>query len=265
MHPSIHPLIIFFNLTIHLFIDHPSICICISVYLCVSVCQFLDTSICISVTLVVCFFHSLVFRQIHPSVHPSIDITLISAEIQAFQPLLHPMVTPETLPMHPIRELQERCQQQAEGLEYKATRTGNIATVQVFVNGVAMATAQNPQKKMAQKLAARNALEALKEKETKNCTKVSATKAPGQAYTRQTLNDLCLRRQWPMPQYRCVKEGGPAHAKRFVYAVRVNTSDSGWTDECIGEPMPSVKKAKDSAAALLLEVLNNKHHPPASV
>ena len=47
---------------------------------------------------------------------------------QVFQPLLQPMVTPETLSMHPVRELQERCQQQAEGLEYKASRTGNMAT-----------------------------------------------------------------------------------------------------------------------------------------
>jgi len=53
-----------------------------------------------------------------------------------------------------------------------------------------------------------------------------------------------------------VSEGGPAHAKRFTFAVRVNTTDKGATDECVGEPMPSVKKAKDSAAALLLELLN---------
>lgn len=55
---------------------------------------------------------------------------------------------------------------------------------------------------------------------------------------------------------RCVNEGGPAHAKRFTFSVRVNTTDRGWTDECVGEPMPSVKKAKDSAAVLLLELLN---------
>lgn len=55
---------------------------------------------------------------------------------------------------------------------------------------------------------------------------------------------------------RCVNEGGPAHAKKFTFAVRVNTTDRGWIDECIGEPMPSVKKAKDSAAVLLLELLN---------
>lgn len=56
--------------------------------------------------------------------------------------------------------------------------------------------------------------------------------------------------------YRCIHEGGPAHAKRFTYSVRVNTTDRGWTDDCVGEPMPSVKKAKDSAAVLLLELLN---------
>ncbi|RWW13577.1 hypothetical protein BHE74_00037725 [Ensete ventricosum] len=121
--------------------------------------------------------------------------------------------------------------------------------------------AQNPQKKMAQKLAARNALVVLKEKEkesaiAKDVDKNGERKNGIQIFTRQTLNDICLRRQWPMPQYRCVNEGGPAHAKRFVYAVRVNTSDRGWTDECIGEPMPSVKKAKDSAATLLLELLS---------
>lgn len=178
---------------------------------------------------------------------------------KVFQPLLHPMVTPETLPMHPVRELQERCQQQAEGLEYRASRAGNLATVEVFIDGVQVGAAQNPQKKMAQKLAARNALAALKEKEESKIQEKNdekETKNGNQTFTRQTLNDICLRRNWPMPFYRCVSEGGPAHAKRFTFAVRVNTTDKGWTDECVGEPMPSVKKAKDSAAVLLLELIN---------
>ncbi|XP_030535345.1 endoribonuclease Dicer homolog 1 [Rhodamnia argentea] len=177
---------------------------------------------------------------------------------QVFQPLLQPMVTPDRLPMHPVRELQERCQQQAEGLEYKASRNGNLATVEVFVDGVQVGVAQNPQKKMAQKLAARNALAVLKERETSDPkVNIDGKKKNGnQTFTRQTLNDICLRRNWPMPLYRCVNEGGPAHAKRFTFAVRVNTTDRGWTDECVGEPMPSVKKAKDSAAVLLLELLN---------
>ncbi|RAL41994.1 hypothetical protein DM860_018227 [Cuscuta australis] len=183
---------------------------------------------------------------------------------KVFQPLLHPMVTPETLPMHPVRELQERCQHQAEGLEYKASRNGNIATVEVYVDGVQVGIAQNPQKKMAQKLAARNALVALKEKEEAAAAEAdkgeddeeNKKNNSNQTFTRQTLNDMCLRKNWPLPSYRCVHQGGPAHAKRFTFAVRVNTSDRGWVDDCIGEPMPSVKKAKDSAAAVLLELFS---------
>lgn len=116
------------------------------------------------------------------------------------------MVTPETLPMHPVRELQERCQQQAEGLEYKATRSGNVATVEVYIDGVQVGAAQNQQKKMAQKLAARNALIALKEKETIEADEKrdeDGKKGNGShTFTRQTLNDICLRRNWPMPSYR---------------------------------------------------------------
>lgn len=110
--------------------------------------------------------------------------------------------------MHPVRELQERCQQQAEGLEYKATRSGNMATVEVYVDGVQVGIAQNPQKKMAQKLAARNALVALKEKETAEAMEKGEEddekkkKNGSQTFTRQTLNDICLRRNWPMPLYR---------------------------------------------------------------
>lgn len=117
------------------------------------------------------------------------------------------MVTPDTLPMHPVRELQERCQQQAEGLEYRASRVGNLATVEVFIDGVQIGTAQNPQKKMAQKLAARNALAALKEKEVEKTKEKEdengkKKKNGNQTFTRQTLNDICLRRNWPMPSYR---------------------------------------------------------------
>lgn len=182
---------------------------------------------------------------------------------QVFEPLLQPMVTQDTLPMHPVRELQERCQQQAEGLEYKSSRAGNLATVEVYIDGLQVGLAQNPQKKMAQKLAARNALIKLKEKEASEQEAAiaagseagDAQKKLSQTFTRQMLNDICLRRQWPMPQYKCVSEGGPAHAKRFTYSVRIHTTEHGWTDECVGEPMPSVKKAKDSAAQLLLQII----------
>ncbi|KAM4105235.1 hypothetical protein ACJW30_06G216900 [Castanea mollissima] len=180
---------------------------------------------------------------------------------KVFQPLLHPMVTPETFSMHPVRELQERCVRRAERLEYKESRNGNMATVEVFIDGVQIGTAQNPQKKMAQKLAARNVLAALKEKETAETKEDDnengkKKKNGNQTLTRQMLNEICFRRNWPMPVYKLVNEGGPAHAKQFTYAGSVNTTDRGWIDECVGDTMPSAKKAKDSAAALLLELIN---------
>ncbi|MCD9639814.1 hypothetical protein HAX54_024557 [Datura stramonium] len=128
---------------------------------------------------------------------------------KVFNHYLHPMVTPETLPMHPV----ENCK--------------------------SVGMAQNPQKKMAQKLAARNALVVLKEREEAEAKKAADDgKKKKKSQTR-----MCAR-------------GGQAHAKRFTYGVRVNTSDKGFTDECIREPMQCKKKAKDSAAALLLELLN---------
>jgi endoribonuclease Dicer len=82
-----------------------------------------------------------------------------------------------------------------------------LATVEVFIDGVQVGVAQNPQKKMAQKLAARNALVVLKEKETAEAKEKSDENGKkkrngNQTFTRQTLNDICLRRNWPMPSYR---------------------------------------------------------------
>ncbi|KAF2304830.1 hypothetical protein GH714_038108 [Hevea brasiliensis] len=62
-------------------------------------------------------------------------------------------------------------------------------------------------KKMAQKLAARNALAVLKEKETaeakdKGDENGKKKKNGNQKFARQILNDICLRINWPMPFYR---------------------------------------------------------------
>ncbi|KAI4328993.1 hypothetical protein L6164_021302 [Bauhinia variegata] len=77
---------------------------------------------------------------------------------------------------------------------------------------------------MAQKLAARNALVVLKEKEvvkTKEKDDENGKKKNGnQTFTRQTLNNICLQRNLPMPLYRCVSEGVPAHAKGFTFTDR---------------------------------------------
>nr|GEY74528.1 endoribonuclease Dicer homolog 1-like [Tanacetum cinerariifolium] len=74
---------------------------------------------------------------------------------------------------------------------------------------------------LAQKLVARNALAALKDKEAveaKENNEDDKKKNGSQTFTKQTLNDICLRRNWPMLLYRYVNQGDPAHAKRFVFA-----------------------------------------------
>lgn len=104
---------------------------------------------------------------------------------------------------------------------------GNVATVEVFVDGVQIGLAQNPQKKMAQKLAARNALVILKEKaqhqeeEAKAATAENG-KSKTTPFTRQTLNDLCLRRQWPMPQYKYVRIDFLPHVAVFAWMTDVS-------------------------------------------
>ncbi|KAJ7535020.1 hypothetical protein O6H91_12G015000 [Diphasiastrum complanatum] len=189
---------------------------------------------------------------------------------KVFEPLLQPLVTPETLSIHPVRELQELCQKEAEGLEYRASRVGDMVAVNVFVNGNRIGSAQHLQEKVAKKLAAWSALSVLKEM---HLIKAAATQSlvdsdderktmsevRSNFSRRQILNEICSRRRWPKPQYRCVSEGGPPHAKEFTYSVRVYTTEHGWTNDCIGQQMPSVRKAQESAAASLLELVWQLH------
>ncbi|KAG6544077.1 hypothetical protein Mapa_014494 [Marchantia paleacea] len=201
---------------------------------------------------------------------------------QIFEPLLQPMVTPETLLKHPVSELQERCQQRVEDLRYHAYRRDNLTfVVEVHVNEEFIAVAANSKKKMAQKLAARNALVILKKRDERleaaaeeDASSDAAEVFPPVPVThsnmpvaqqnfydmcmkrncKQTLYEICMSQKWPKPEYKCVSEVGLAHAKKFTYSVRI-FRDHGWSEELAGEPMPSVKRAKDSAAATLLQHL----------
>ncbi|KAK6931987.1 Ribonuclease III domain [Dillenia turbinata] len=110
---------------------------------------------------------------------------------------------------------------------------GTATVWRVRINVCLIGIALNPQKK-AQKLTARHALIVLKDKETAKEKR---------------------KREENGKKNRSQIKGGPAHAKRFTLAVCFNTSDKEWTDECVGEPMPSVKEDMDAAAQLLLELL----------
>ena len=53
--------------------------------------------------------------------------------------------------------------------------------------------------------------------------------------------------------YRLEKEGGPAHDRKFVCSVQVETQNG--TFVTIGDPMSRVKDAENSAAQKMLELL----------
>uniref|UniRef100_A0A1D1Z5R2 Endoribonuclease Dicer 2 n=1 Tax=Anthurium amnicola TaxID=1678845 RepID=A0A1D1Z5R2_9ARAE len=84
---------------------------------------------------------------------------------KSIRPLLEPLVTPETMEYHPVRELEELCARKAYHKNYSITYEDCIAsiTVEVEVAGdivTAKRTARN--RKTAKQLAARAVLESLK-------------------------------------------------------------------------------------------------------
>ncbi|KAL2611655.1 hypothetical protein R1flu_023347 [Riccia fluitans] len=188
---------------------------------------------------------------------------------QVFEPLLQPLVTPYTLLKHPVRELQERCQQRIHDLRYDSYRSDHVKfVVKVFVNEELIATAANMKKKMAQKLAARDALMVLKKRDSNAeataeerislSSKVADfTPLEPEVYVKrnckQILCEMCVSNKWSS-EYKFVSEVGIPHSRKFTFSVRVLQGEQ-WSKEYIGESLPSVRRAKDSAAARYLQSL----------
>ncbi|KAK6775177.1 hypothetical protein RDI58_026178 [Solanum bulbocastanum] len=86
---------------------------------------------------------------------------------QCIRPLLEPLVTPQTLKLHPVRELSELCDQQGYiKKKHVVSRENGIAyiTVEVEANGVIhKSTCSGRDKLMARKVASKNVLKSLKE------------------------------------------------------------------------------------------------------
>ena len=66
------------------------------------------------------------------------------------------------------------------------------------------------------------------------------------------LQEMCMQRCWPVPQYMIVKEEGPPHKKRFRFAVKIN-----YTVYEAQEDKASKKDAKADAAKMALQLLGN--------
>lgn len=87
---------------------------------------------------------------------------------KSIRPLLEPMITPEKIKFHPVRELTELCQKQHfEMKKLVSSRKDNMASVTVHVeaNGVQFIhTSTAGDKWLAKRLASKQVLKALKER-----------------------------------------------------------------------------------------------------
>ncbi|KAH9328952.1 hypothetical protein KI387_001060, partial [Taxus chinensis] len=83
----------------------------------------------------------------------------------AMKPLLEPIVTPESICYHPIRELQELCQKKSYTWNFSTIPKEGIISVEVQVNvgdHIYTETCDGSNKRTAKKLAAEKVLKSLK-------------------------------------------------------------------------------------------------------
>lgn len=84
----------------------------------------------------------------------------------SIRPLLEPLVNPDTLEIHPVRELEELCSRKSYAKSYSKVFTSGLASVTVEVDAdgrVHQATSTARNKKDAKKLAAKEVLVSLKQ------------------------------------------------------------------------------------------------------
>ncbi|XAR56719.1 Ribonuclease III [Bertholletia excelsa] len=173
-----------------------------------------------------------------------------------FKGLLEPIINLDMLRQHPhpVTELHDLCQKNGKKLEFKQKEGRmNTASASVYVDEKFVASASHKKKDDAKIYAAMAALKELLHLKNNQkfgediCSGINATSEIG---GKQKLHELCGKKRWPKPSYRCESEVGPAHEKKYIYSVRIKAAGSSLFVE--GHEKGKVKAAQDSAASLML-------------
>ncbi|XP_006654218.1 ribonuclease 3-like protein 2 [Oryza brachyantha] len=171
--------------------------------------------------------------------------------------LFEPIITAETIDEQPVTMLHELCQKHAKTAQFKTWQKGGTTVVNVFVGRELVGIGSSEQKVIAKLNAARDALGKLAGvKQQVLTTGVGSGLGDGVGELReckQKLNEQCSRKNWPKPIFKLEKEDGPAHERKFVCSVQVETTDHNFVT--IGDAMSRVKDAENSAAQKMLEVI----------
>ncbi|KAK3137194.1 hypothetical protein QOZ80_5BG0449010 [Eleusine coracana subsp. coracana] len=190
--------------------------------------------------------------------------------------LFEPIITVETIDEQPVTTLHELCQKHGKVAQFKTWQKGGITAVNVFVGGELVGIGSSEQQVIAKLNAARDALGKLTSGAKKQVLTTAAGNDSGDEVgalreCKQKLSELCMRKHWPKPVFKIEKEEGPAHERKFVCSVQVETQNGIAMKEIkddmsrnevhnnifvtIGVPMSRVKDAENSAAQKMLEIL----------
>ncbi|CAL9126265.1 unnamed protein product [Musa acuminata var. zebrina] len=169
--------------------------------------------------------------------------------------ILEPIITSENMDEQPVTTLYELCQKQGRSIEIKNWKRGFVNNISVFIDGDLMGIGCSEQRSIAKLNAARDALQKLSALEEADMeVELSSAAGNGTAEekdgSKQKLNQFSSKKHWIMPMYKIENEEGPAHCKRFICSVQVETE--GCTFITFGDPKSRVKDAENSAASKML-------------
>uniref|UniRef100_A0A0D9XJK8 RNase III domain-containing protein n=1 Tax=Leersia perrieri TaxID=77586 RepID=A0A0D9XJK8_9ORYZ len=171
--------------------------------------------------------------------------------------LFEPIITAETIDEQPVTTLHELCQKHGRTAQFKTWQKGGMVVVNVFVGGEMVGIGSSEQKVIAKLNAARDALGKLAGAKQQVLT-TGVGNGLGDEIgelreCKQKLNEHCNRKNWPKPIFKLEKEDGPAHERKFVCSVQVETPTDNFVTT--GDLMSRVKDAENSAAQKMLEYL----------
>lgn len=173
--------------------------------------------------------------------------------------IFEPIITAETIDEQPVSTLHELCQKHGKVAQFKTWQKGGTTVANVFVDGTLVGMGSSEQKGIAKLNAARDAVGKLlggvkQEVLTTGADHVSGVEVGELRECKQKLHEQCSRKRWPKPVFKLEKEDGPAHDRKFLYSVQVQTQ--GGTYVTIGDPFSRVKDAENSCAQKMLEYLS---------
>jgi dsRNA-specific ribonuclease len=100
-----------------------------------------------------------------------------------------------------VTKLKELCEKSGKQVMFRTWNTGCITNVEVFVDRKLVGYRSNKQKKIAKLNAARDALKKLSGEKSYLLIKSQRKEVEDEKVAKQKLNEFCMKRHWPLPEY----------------------------------------------------------------